>query len=343
MKYLMELEKNYKVYKILLLKTLRINFKKVEAKEIGNIEKNLIKPRSKSKKKKKRRKRRKSLEFYPGSEILVKENPWNYESESRPDLPVVPQVILPSEGLSANVARVRPLVGVRSLVYQQIIALGELAATELADELLFGPGRPARPRYPRLGGGGGGLQRRRGGQRGRGQRGRGGRGASGRRLRGREGGSCDLGQGRGGCCVCHGTRAGAIPIRWYPSQQGLVIGWRGRSHGCVSQQRLLLLQQGQIFVRIPDKVQPCLVLVVPRGLQQPLRGSQVIALDRCGGSQRGLQPCVDRRTPLIAQSRTGTRRLADTRRRATRVEAMKGQVSLQRLEIQGGGSGMSRW
>ena len=53
MKYLMELEKNYKVYKILLLKTLRINFKKVEAKEIGNIEKNLIKPRSKSKKKKK--------------------------------------------------------------------------------------------------------------------------------------------------------------------------------------------------------------------------------------------------------------------------------------------------
>ena len=74
MKYLMELEKNYKVYKILLLKTLRINFKKVEAKEIGNIEKNLIKPRSKSKKKKKR-KRRKGLEFYPGSEILVKENP----------------------------------------------------------------------------------------------------------------------------------------------------------------------------------------------------------------------------------------------------------------------------
>ena len=73
MKYLMELEKNYKVYKILLLKTLRINFKKVEAKEIGNIEKNLIKPRSKSKKK--RRRRRKGLEFYPGSEILVKENP----------------------------------------------------------------------------------------------------------------------------------------------------------------------------------------------------------------------------------------------------------------------------
>ena len=73
MKYLMELEKNYKVYKILLLKTLRINFKKVEAKEIGNIEKNLIKPRSKSKKKKRRR--RKGLEFYPGSEILVKENP----------------------------------------------------------------------------------------------------------------------------------------------------------------------------------------------------------------------------------------------------------------------------
>lgn len=137
---------------------------------------------------------------------------------------MVPQVILPSEGLSANVARVRPLVGVRSLVYQQIIAFRELAATELADELLFGPGRPARPRYARLGGGGGGLQRRRGGQRGRGQRGRGGRGASGRRCRGREGGSGDLGQGRGlGGCGGHRTRAGAIPIR-YPSQQDFVIG-----------------------------------------------------------------------------------------------------------------------
>lgn len=69
----------------------------------------------------------------------------------------------------------------------------------------------------------------------------------------------------------------------------------------------------------------------------------MIALGRCGGSQRALQPSVNRRTPLIAQSRTGTRRLADTRRGATRVEAMKGQVSLQRLEIQGGGRGMSRW
>ena len=72
----MKLEKNYKVYKILRLKTLRIriNFKKAkkiarqddEIPKIRNIEKNLTKPRSKSKKKKKIRRRRKGLEFYPG-------------------------------------------------------------------------------------------------------------------------------------------------------------------------------------------------------------------------------------------------------------------------------------
>lgn len=48
-------------------------------------------------------------------------------------------MVLPAEGLSAYVARVRPLVGVRPLVNQQVVALGELPIAELADELFLRP------------------------------------------------------------------------------------------------------------------------------------------------------------------------------------------------------------
>jgi hypothetical protein len=52
-------------------------------------------------------------------------------------------MILSTEGLSANVARVGPLVGVGPLVDEQIVGLGELAVAELADELLLGAGSAA--------------------------------------------------------------------------------------------------------------------------------------------------------------------------------------------------------
>ena len=49
-------------------------------------------------------------------------------------------MILSTEGLSANVARVRPLVRVRAFVNEQIVGLCKLAVAELADELLLGTG-----------------------------------------------------------------------------------------------------------------------------------------------------------------------------------------------------------
>jgi hypothetical protein len=58
-------------------------------------------------------------------------------------LPVVAEVILAAEGLSANVTRVGPFVGVGPLVDEQIVGLGELAVAELADELLLGSGSAA--------------------------------------------------------------------------------------------------------------------------------------------------------------------------------------------------------
>lgn len=50
---------------------------------------------------------------------------------------MIPQMILPTEGLSANIARVRPLVRVSPLVNQQIVTLGELSITEFTDELFL--------------------------------------------------------------------------------------------------------------------------------------------------------------------------------------------------------------
>lgn len=93
-------------------------------------------------------------------------------------LPVISEMILPSESFAAYVARVRPLVGVRPLMDQQIVAFGELSAAELTNKLFLGPGCPASPWYTR-------VHRDRGVLRGRGGgRGRG-RGAAGGGRRGR--------------------------------------------------------------------------------------------------------------------------------------------------------------
>ena len=48
-------------------------------------------------------------------------------------------MILSSERLAADVTRVGPLIRVRPLVNQQVVALAELPVTELADELLARP------------------------------------------------------------------------------------------------------------------------------------------------------------------------------------------------------------
>ena len=50
---------------------------------------------------------------------------------------MISKMILSAKGLAANVARVRPLVRVRSFVNEQIVALGELSVAKFADELLL--------------------------------------------------------------------------------------------------------------------------------------------------------------------------------------------------------------
>ena len=52
---------------------------------------------------------------------------------------VVPQVVLATERLAADLAVERPLVRVRALVDQQVVALRELVRAEPADVLLAGP------------------------------------------------------------------------------------------------------------------------------------------------------------------------------------------------------------
>lgn len=59
------------------------------------------------------------------------------------DVTVIPQMVLPPESLSADVARVGTLIGVSPLVDQQVVGLGELPVAVLADELLLGA-RPIR-------------------------------------------------------------------------------------------------------------------------------------------------------------------------------------------------------
>ncbi len=53
---------------------------------------------------------------------------------------MVAEVVLSPEAFAADVTRVGPLVSVRALVDQQVVGLGEVTATELADVLLLGPG-----------------------------------------------------------------------------------------------------------------------------------------------------------------------------------------------------------
>ena len=72
------------------------------------------------------------------------------------DVLVVPQVVLPPEGLAADVAGEWSLICVCSLVDHHVVGLGELAVAELADEPLLRSGGPALPRHvqPRVVGGG---------------------------------------------------------------------------------------------------------------------------------------------------------------------------------------------
>lgn len=57
---------------------------------------------------------------------------------------MVSQVVLPPEGLVADVARVGSLVRVGPLVDQEVVGFGEMSSTELTDKFLFGlGGQPA--------------------------------------------------------------------------------------------------------------------------------------------------------------------------------------------------------
>lgn len=50
---------------------------------------------------------------------------------------MISEMILSSKSFPANVTRIRPLIRVSPLVYQQIIALGELSVAEFAYELFL--------------------------------------------------------------------------------------------------------------------------------------------------------------------------------------------------------------
>lgn len=53
------------------------------------------------------------------------------------DIPVIPQMILPPEGLVADVTRVWPLICVGPLVDEQVVGFGKVSAAKLADKLFF--------------------------------------------------------------------------------------------------------------------------------------------------------------------------------------------------------------
>ena len=65
------------------------------------------------------------------------------------DVPMVPQVVLSAEGLPTNITVIWPLVGVRSLVDQQVVRFGELASTVLTDVPPFRPSPLGRRAVPR--------------------------------------------------------------------------------------------------------------------------------------------------------------------------------------------------
>jgi len=54
----------------------------------------------------------------------------------RVNVAMVSQVILAPEGFAADIAGVGPLVSVSSLVDQQVVRLGELSVTELAESII---------------------------------------------------------------------------------------------------------------------------------------------------------------------------------------------------------------
>ena len=60
------------------------------------------------------------------------------------DLLVVSEVVLTAKGFAAYVAGERPLVRVRPLVYEEVVALSEVTRAVLADELFLRPRRPTR-------------------------------------------------------------------------------------------------------------------------------------------------------------------------------------------------------
>lgn len=57
------------------------------------------------------------------------------------DVPVISEMILSPKGLAANVAGIRPLVGMGSLVDEKIIGFRELSITEFTNKLLLRSGR----------------------------------------------------------------------------------------------------------------------------------------------------------------------------------------------------------
>jgi len=56
----------------------------------------------------------------------------------RMDVTVISKVVLPTERLAAQVARVRSLVSVSALVNEEVVRLGELTSAKFTDELLLG-------------------------------------------------------------------------------------------------------------------------------------------------------------------------------------------------------------
>lgn len=53
---------------------------------------------------------------------------------------MIPEVILTPESLSTDVTREGPLVGVGSLVDEEVVTLGEVPRTELTNKLFLGAG-----------------------------------------------------------------------------------------------------------------------------------------------------------------------------------------------------------
>lgn len=63
----------------------------------------------------------------------------------RVNVPMIPEVVLAPERLSADVTSVGPLVSMGPLVDQQVVGLGEPSLAESAYELLLGPRCPRTP------------------------------------------------------------------------------------------------------------------------------------------------------------------------------------------------------